>query len=209
MVGGSAAGTRRPRSDIDLLVIGPASMFDGGRVSAAHTDLFDGELMEVFAATPDEYRRRVRAAAERFRPVAGHMLLDGVVIVDAGTAQGLIEEIAALLAVGPQPTAAELTQRRYDVTATLDDLLDAEDPAETAVLAGRLFDRLGELVLLVDHRWIGAGRWLLRRLEEQDPAFAAALGSALAERDVPALERLALQALQPLGGRLQAGHVRT
>lgn len=208
VVGGSAAGVRRPRSDIDLLVIGPGSMFAGGHVSAAHTDLADGELIETFAATPEEYRRRVLLAAARYRPVTGHMLIEGEVVRDVGALDGLVAEVRSLLEAGPSPTDAELTQRRYDVSAALDDLLDAVGPAETAVLAAWLFQRLGEFVLLSRGRWIGSGRWLLRRLEQLDAPLALALGAALAERDVAALERLTLGALEPFGGPLQAGHVR-
>ncbi len=92
------------------------------------------------------------------------------------------------------------------MTTTLDDLLDARDPAERAVLAGTLFQRLSEFLLLVNGRWIGSGRWLLRRLAQWDQPFAEELGSALAVTDVPALENLTLAALQPHGGRLLEGH---
>lgn len=208
VVAGSAAGERRPRSDIDLLVIGPASMFPGDDVSASHTDLWEGELFEVFAATPGEYRRRVLAAAARFRPVTGHMLVEGVVVLDRGRHDALVAETTALVEAGPLPSTAELDQRRYGVSSTLDDLLDARDPVEIAVLAGFLFQRLGEFTLLARGRWIGSGRWLLRRLEQHDPSFASALGAALAERDVAALHRLTTDALAPFGGRLQEGHRR-
>ncbi len=208
VVGGSAARTRRQRSDIDLLVLGPAAMFPPGGDEAAHTDRWRGELFEVFACTEEAFRRHQVAGAARFRPVSGFLLVDGVVVVDRGRCGELIAWTRDLLAAGPTVPATELAQRRYGVTNTLDDLLDAEDPAEAALLAGLLVHRLGELVLLANGRWIASGRHLLVRLHDLHPDFAEALGRALADRDVGALESLTLDALAPLGGRLMEGHVR-
>ena len=208
VVGGSAAHTRRPRSDIDLLVIGPAEMFTGGADEAAHTDRWRGELFEVFAATPAAFRRHQAAGVARYRPVSGFLLTDGVVVSDRGVSDTLIANTRTLLAAGPAPTRAELDQRRYAVTNTLDDLMDAADSAEVAVLAGLLFQRLAEFLLLAGGRWIASGRWLLIRLRELDAAFADSLGAALVAHDRSALEALTLQALEPYGGRLMDGHIR-
>lgn len=207
-VGGSAARRRRPRSDIDLLVVGPATMFAHGADEAAHTDLWRGELFEVLASTVDAFRRHQAAGVARFRPVSGFLLVDGVVVLDRGIGADLLAETRALLDAGPTVPEGALAQRRYGVTNALDDLLDATDPAESAVLAGFLFERLAELLLLANGRWIASGRHLLGRLRQLDPDLAARLGTALAARDVAALERLTLEALEPLGGRLLAGHVR-
>ena len=182
-------------------------MFPGGASEAAHTDRFRGELFEVFAATPETFRSHARAGAERFRPVSPQMLVDGVIILDHGLHDELVEWTRTLIAAGPHPSAAELAQRRYSVTTTLDDLLDSEDRIEQAVLAATLFERLGEFLLLANGRWIGSGRWLLRRLRQWDYDFADELGVALAARDVAALEHLTLASLEPYGGRLMDGHV--
>lgn len=208
VVAGSAAGARRPRSDIDLLVIGPEAMLPGDAVEAALTERFQGELLEVFACTPAAFREHQEAGARRFRPLSGQLLADGVVVLDLHRNDELVAWNRALLAAGPAPTPVELAQRRYSVTNTLDDLLDADDRIERAVLAWTLFERLSEFLLLANGRWIGAGRWLLRRLREWDAAFADDLGAALLGPDVGALERLTLDALAPHGGRLMEGHVR-
>lgn len=207
VVGGSAARTRRPGSDIDLLVVGPAAMFAVGADEAAYTHRWSGELFEVFAATPAAFRRHQAAGVARYRPVSGFLLTDGVVVVDRGVSDTLIAETRTMLAAGPAPTPAELAQRRYAVTTTLDDLLDAADSAEVAVLAGLLFQRLAEFLLLASGQWMASGRWLLIRLRELDAEFADALGAALVARDRTALEALTLQALTPYGGRLMDGHV--
>ncbi|MFD1721522.1 hypothetical protein [Amnibacterium endophyticum] len=206
-VGGSAARERRPRSDIDLLVVGPAAMFPGDAEEAAYTERWRGELFEVFASTDGGFRRHQLAGAERLRPVSGFLLVEGEVVVDR-TDGSLLAWTRGLLAAGPRVERAELDARRYAVTNTLDDLLDAADAVEEAVLAGLLFQRLAELVLLANGQWLASGRWLLRRLERLDAPFAAALGSALAARDRAALERLTLQSLAPLGGRLLEGYSR-
>lgn len=131
-----------------------------------------------------------------------------MVVLDTGRHDDLIAWTRDLLAAGPIPSDTELAERRYAVTNAVDDLLDAADPAEIAVLAAFLFVRLAEFVLLANGRWIASGRHLLLRLQDLDQAFGTALGSALADRDVAALERLTLDALKPFGGRLMAGHVR-
>ena len=208
IVAGSAAGVRRPRSDIDLLVIGPPEMFPGESTEAAHTDLVRGELFEVFASTSATFRDHAQAGFVRFRPVSSQMLVDGVTVLDQGRHGELTEWTRSRVAAGPNPSAAELAQRRYSVTSTLDDLLDAEDLLECAVLSGTLFERLGEFLLIANGRWIGSGRWLLRRLMQWDRSFTEDLGAALAAGDVSALERLTLAALEPHGGRLMEGHVR-
>lgn len=208
VVAGSSAVVRRPLSDIDLLVIGPPAMFPGDAVESARTERFRGELFEVFAATPEAFRRHQVNGVRRFRPVSGQLLADGVPVLDRHRHDDLVAWNRALLDAGPDPSAAELAQRRYSVTNTLDDLLDAEDPIESAVLAWTLFERLGEFLLLANGRWLGAGRWLLRRLREWDVAFADELGRALIAKDVASLERLTLSALGPFGGRLMEGHVR-
>jgi predicted nucleotidyltransferase len=189
VVAGSSADVRRPRSDIDLLVIGPAAMFPGSAIEDARTERFRGELFEVFASTPEAFREHQVAGVRRFRPVSGQLLADGVVVLDRHRHDDLVAWNRALLDAGPAPSAVELAERRYSVTNTLDDLLDADDPIEAAVLAWTLFERLAELLLLANGRWLGSGRWLLRRLRQWDRSFADELGRALAERDVEARER--------------------
>lgn len=206
VVGGSSAGVRRPRSDIDLLVIGPAEMFREDAREAAHTDRFHGELFEVFACTPDVFHAHALAGVGRFRPVSAQMLVDGATVLDTGQHNELVSVVRSLIAAGPKPSPAELAQRRYSVTTTLDDLLDAVESTERAVLAATLFQRLGEFLLLANGRWIGSGRWLLRRLLQWDETFTQQLGSAFATTDVVTLERLTLEALEPYGGRLMEGH---
>lgn len=160
-----------------------------------------------FASTSAAFRRHQLAGVARLRPVSGFLLIEGEAVVDRGD-DGLRAWTRDLLDAGPDVPASELDARRYSVTNTLDDLLDAVDDAEAAVLAGLLLTRLAELVLLANRRWLASGRWLLRRLADVDPVLAEGLGSALVRQDRAALERLALSALEPLGGRLLEGYAR-
>lgn len=208
VVAGSAARRRRPRSDVDLLVVGPRTMFDGDADEAAFTERWRGTLLEVFASTEESFRRHQAAGVERLRPVSGSMLLEGVAVLDRGRSDALVEWTRSLLAPGPRIDPVELDARRYGVTNALDDLLDAEGVAERAVLAAALFVRVAEFALLADGRWLASGRRLLARLHDLDPRLADGLGTALATQDVARLERLTLQVLQPYGGRLLEGYVR-
>lgn len=205
VVAGSSAGVRRPLSDIDLLVLGPSAMFPGDAIEAAWTERSGGDLFEVFASTPEAFRRHQVDGVRRFRPVSGQMLADGLAVLDLHRHDDLVAWNRALLDAGPRPSAADLDQRRYAVTSTLDDLRDTEDPLETAVLAWTLFEQLAEFLLLADGRWLGAGRWLLRRLREWNAVIADELGRAVVAQDVVALHRLTLMALAPHGGRLMEG----
>jgi hypothetical protein len=94
------------------------------------------------------------------------------------------------------------------VSALLDDLGDAEDAGERAVLLADAFRSLSELLLLVHGQWLGSGKWLLRRLRAWDRPVADRLVGAVATGDVPGFVQLADELLMPLGGRLQAGLVR-
>ncbi|HJB64134.1 MAG TPA: hypothetical protein H9769_10555, partial [Candidatus Microbacterium pullistercoris] len=71
-----------------------------------------------------------------------------------------------------------------------------------------LYERTAELILLSNSRWIGAGKYLPRRLTEFDPDRAAALATPLIEGQH---DRFATQIeieLDRAGGRIQEGFQR-
>jgi hypothetical protein len=101
-----------------------------------------------------------------------------------------------------------LDLRRYAVSALLDDLADADDPGERALLLADAFTGLSELLLLTQRQWLGSGKWLLRRLRTWEPAVADQLIGAFASGDRALFLQVADDLLAPLGGRLQAGVIR-
>lgn len=206
--GSSASGTTTPTSDLDLLLIGPDEMLGGRGSSLAATYEHEGQLVEVFAYTADSYRVWAGREVAEHRPVILVMLAEGVVLREAPVMAELRRWAAEVLAAGPTPDRHALDVRRYRLSALLDDLTDATDPTEVAVLLSAVFEALAELLLLAHGRWLGSGKWLVRRLHAWDPDTARDLGGALVAGDRGALVGHARRLLEPLGGPLQAGMVR-
>ncbi len=209
VLGGSAAtGTTTATSDVDLLLVGPAEMFEHGRTSLAAAYEHADRLVEVFAYTPKTYRTWAERELDGHRPVILVMLRDGVVLRESAEVAALRDWAREALDRGPSITPHALDVRRYMVSALLDDLGDARDPGERSLLLAEAFRALAELLLLAHGRWLGSGKWLLRRLREWDSAVTQVLVDVFVAGDVPGFIRRAEELLAPLGGRLQAGMVR-
>ncbi|WP_309133725.1 nucleotidyltransferase domain-containing protein [Cellulomonas sp.] len=208
VAGSSAAGTSTATSDVDLLVLGPDAMLPDGSGSAAFTDERDGRPVEVFAYTAAGYREWAGREVEDCRPVVLVMLATGVPVRTGPSCAGLRAWAADVLDAGPRVDRAALDTRRYHLTALVDDLADATDPAESAVLRATVVTSLAELLLLAHGRWLGYGKWLVRRLRAWDADVADALGAALAAGDTEQVLAVARPQLERLGGPLRAGFVR-
>lgn len=207
VAGSTARGTRTATSDIDLLVIGDA-MFDGDQRSLAAGFEFEGEFFEVFAYTPAGFAEWARRGVAQYRPVIAHMLVEGVELRGGAELASFRDTWSRTLAAGPTVDAHELDFRRYVITELLDDLRDAGDPLERHMLAARLFEKTAELMLLSGGRWIGAGKYLPRRLRELSAARTDALAEPLLRGDLVAFAERIERELDAAGGRVQAGFVR-
>lgn len=111
---------------------------------------------------------------------------------------------------GPEPWDATRTDyRRYLISDALDDLVAARDDDERDALAVQLLTMTAELHLAVNGRWLGKGKWLLRRLRELDRDLAdrlyAAHRAAVATGETAALVTACDEVLEPLCGRLTEG----
>jgi predicted nucleotidyltransferase len=212
VAGSTARGTRTSTSDIDLLLIGEDLFRDGAlgadRQSLAGGFEFEGEFFEVFAYTPQGYEEWADRGLAQFRPVIVHMLMEGVEVRGGEALAGLRMQWAPVLAAGPIVDAHALDLRRYIITDQLDDLRDAQDPLERQVIAGLLFERIAELMLLAERRWIGAGKYLPRRLRELSVERTDALAQPVLDRDFETFAARVEHELDLAGGRVQAGFVR-
>lgn len=208
LAGSTVTGTSTPTSDVDLLVLGPDAMFDDGRTSLAATVEESGRLVELFAYTPEAYREWAGREVAAHRPVILAMLRDGLVLRSDAAVAELRAWATGVLAAGPVVDLHALDLRRYRVSGTLDDLADARDPLERAVLLAEAFHGLAELLLLAHGQWLGHGKWLVRRLREWDTEVADTLGGAVVAGDVASFVTEADTLLAPLAGRLQAGMIR-
>ncbi|HET8927261.1 MAG TPA: nucleotidyltransferase domain-containing protein [Microbacterium sp.] len=208
VVGGSTSrGTRTATSDIDLLLIGDHAVTDG-RTSLAATYAFEGEPIEVFAYTPAAFEEWAQSGLAQFRPVILDLLLEGTPLRDTPALRDLRIHWRPIFDAGPSAEQHELDLRRYAVTDLIDDLRDAADDLERAVIAFTLFKRLAELLLISNGCWIGTGKHLPRRLREWDAERTEALAQPLLARDFDAFAGQAARELELLGGRLQTGFVR-
>lgn len=208
VAGSTARGERTRTSDIDLLLLG-ADLFDvESKTSEAATHEFDGEIIEVFAYTPEGFQEWAERGIAQHRPVILHMLVEGDVVRDDGTSASLRARWGAILDAGPALDAAESAFRRYVITDVLDDLRDATDPLEQRVLASLLFERVAELMLLADGRWIATGKWLPRRLRALSAERADALSVPLLVDDFATFADRVAAELERAGGRMQVGFVR-
>lgn len=208
VAGSTARGERTPTSDIDLLLVGEGLFADATQTSEAATYEFDGEIIEVFAYTPDGFREWAERGIAQHRPVIVHMLVEGILVRDDGSSQSLRAHWGGILDAGPSLEAAESALRRYVITDVLDDLHDATDPFEQRLLAFLLFDRIAELMLLTERRWIATGKWLPRRLRALSTERADALTVPLGAGDIPTFAERVGRELERAGGRVQVGFVR-
>ena len=206
-LGGSvAAGTYTANSDLDMVVI-VDDLPGAFRETLEHR----GWPVELFCHTIESFQDFVARDTEGRRPPLLHMCAEGLLMLDAdGTGVRMRTEARALLDAGPPlATVTELEDRRYGTTDLLEDLIGARDEDERLFVAARLLTCVGELALVVENRWLGHGKWLLRRLrdakeDELVDSYRALVRGEGAERFIRVVERV----LESAGGRLEAGYRR-
>jgi predicted nucleotidyltransferase len=207
VAGSTARATRTSTSDIDLLLLGE-NLFDDDRESLAATYRFAGEVFEVFAYTEHGFTTWAERGLAQYRPVIVQMLRDGITVRGAAERERFRSVWEPRYVGGPVMDMAELDFRRYVITDVLDDFTDASDPLERRVLAALLFERVAELILLTNRRWIGSGKYLPRRLREFDADRARLLSAPLLADDHALFARRIADELDRAGGRLQEGFER-
>jgi hypothetical protein len=210
LAGSVVSGEATPTSDLDITVLlsGPPAPF---RESLVH----DGWPVELFVHTRESVSHWIEKDLERRRPTLVRLISSGVVLLDTdGAGVALAEECAMILAAGPGPVSeADRDALRYALTDLLDDLADGTDPVIASALAFATWEQAVKLLLSLDGRWWGTGKWLVRELRERDAAHGtayalrlhAALVSAV-ERDPVLLTVVAEEILEEAGGRLWAGY---
>lgn len=208
IAGSTARGQRTRTSDIDLLLIDDDLFADRAQLSEALTCEFEGEVLEVFAYTAEGFETWAHRGIAQHRPVIVHMLVEGVPVRSGPGLDDLRARWSAVLAAGPVLDDRESRFRRYVITDLLDDLQDATDPLEQRVVAGLLFERMAELMLLANGQWIGSGKWLPRRLRAWSSQRAEQLSAPLLAADFSGFAARVDEELELAGGRVQAGFVR-
>jgi hypothetical protein len=209
MVAGSTArGDDAPSSDLDLFVL-----LAGRPAPMRSTERVGGRLVEFFVHTEESFAGFVDRERQLRRSPLLHMCATGLIIRDDdGRLARLQDSARARWAAGPAPlTAGELEDRRYRLTALLDDLAEEAHPVDRAALAAAVVTDTADLALAARGRWTGTGRWLTRRLREADPDLADDLAAGLpaaVEGDATTLLSCGRAELDRLGGPLDSGYER-
>jgi GrpB-like predicted nucleotidyltransferase (UPF0157 family)/predicted nucleotidyltransferase len=213
-LGGSvAAGTHTETSDLDITVL-----LDGPPAPYRHSETIDGWPVEWFVQTEESLLRfcdddRTR----RRRPTTMRLVGSAVILVDTdGSGRRLQHNLHEMDRHGPPPVSfSELENQRYAVTDLLADLTGAHGDDERLTVAAALTWATADLLLAVNGRWSGSGKWLLREVERLDNDFATTHAAQLisglrnsATGDPVPLRQIVLEILNAAGGPLFTGYRR-
>jgi len=166
---------RTPTSDLDIVVI-----LNGPPAPYRETIRSDGWTVELFVHSRESLLFFYDFDAKSRTCTLARMCADGYVLRSLkdeadeiqGEAQKIIDDGPAAL------TDEEREQRRYRLTDLLDDLRGTSDSAEMVFIASQMLNMAGELALLSERRWTGAGKWLARHLAAAPDQFANRLADA-------------------------------
>ncbi len=204
--GSAAAGTATESSDLDVLVVLPAAHAD---TSFVETTRYEGQLVEAFCYGPTALANWLDKGRAERRPVLDRLIGDGIALTDSDESDRLQVAAREVLLAGPEPLSHEERRlRAYSLSAVLDDLVDATDPGERFLLSAAAWCESAELALLVDRRWLGNGKWLLRELRLRPDRFGLAAWASSGRHDLPSLAAACRSVLAASGGYLQDGFVR-
>jgi hypothetical protein len=137
-----------------------------------------------------------------------HVTATGVALTTGPTTEQLQQHARQLLAAGPPaPTPQEVRLARRLLTDLVDDLRAGLTGLEHVLVVDAITRQTAELALLVEHAWLGSGKWLARQLAAVDSSLAEDLAAAAeaVQRKAPALISVAEQVLERAGGPLRAG----
>jgi hypothetical protein len=208
VAGSPARGDDTPSSDVDLIVLLP-----GHPAPMRRTERVRGRLVEFFVHTEESFVVFIDQEHQLRRSPLLHMCAHGLIIRDHDGRLARLQDLARdRWAAGPAGlTDDEVDDRRYRLTALLDDLADETDPADRAALAAALFTDVADLALVSRGHWSGAGRWLSRRLREIDNDLVENLVTgrrAAVMGDVAILTSCGHAELERIGGPLDSGYER-
>ncbi|HVQ88158.1 MAG TPA: nucleotidyltransferase domain-containing protein [Actinomycetes bacterium] len=208
LAGSVARGTATDTSDLDIVVVlaGPPAPF-------RETLRANGWVVELFVNTPDSLEYWYGQDGLERRNSLADMVVQGIPLFESSELFEIKAKAAAIIASGPTPLSeTERDDRRYALTDVLEDLMGTHDPDERDAIAGQALVLSAELALLVDRRWLGRGKWLIRRLREADPDLAHQLSAA--HREVVSsgshtdLVKVMEDVLARAGGPLTEGYLR-
>lgn len=208
VAGSTARGEDTATSDVDLVVF-----LTGRPAPMRRTERHDGRLVEFFVHTEESLLAFLDHEQQLRRSPLLHMVGSGVIDSDSDGRIAALQDLARRRwDAGPDTLGpAELEDRRYRLTALLDDLADEPDPGERSAIATAVFTDVADLALISRGAWSGTGRWLVRRLRHVDQDLCRRLLSGLhsaVHGEPHRLLSVSRAELDRLGGPLDDGYER-
>jgi hypothetical protein len=208
VAGSTARGDDTPFSDLDLIVL-----LSGRPAPMRSTERAQGRLVEFFVHTEESFVAFIDRERRLRRSPLLHMCAHGLIVRDDDGRLARLQDLARdRWATGPAGlTDDEFEDRRYRLTALLDDLADETNPADRSALAAAVFTDVADLALVSRGHWSGTGRWLTRRLREIGPDLSENLVAGLkaaVQGDASDLKNCGDAELDRIGRRLDSGYER-
>ena len=202
-------GSRRtPTSDLDIVVV-----LDGPPAPYRETVRAHGWIVELFVHSSESLPSFYGFDAQTRTCTLARMCADGYVLRDLrGEAAELQRQARAAIDAGPTAlTDEDRLKYRYALSDLLDDFRGSANQVEVVFIACQLLEMAGDLYLVSERRWTGAGKWLARHLEEAPGDFAgrlaAAFRSLIATDDKRPMIDVVEEILGLAGGPLTEGFV--
>lgn len=204
--GSALSGQFAPYSDLDLVVLVPEGQYWEKRCLN-----FEGYLIELQIYTLDILEPLIMLSKQSGMSF-GLMAADGEIVIDVdGGAETLQARLRNAFDDGPKPaTGKTIEGYRHKLTNRIVELLGATDERERLACGLSLFELLTRIEMHLDIGWRHSGKWMVRRLDEHDPAVFSAIADAyrqLSEGDAEPLASFAGQVLARLGGPCWSGYV--
>lgn len=207
-LGGSVVrGEATATSDLDITVL--------DRTATAHRNSlrYGGWPVELFVHSEASIRHFVAKDLKQRKPSMARLVAEGVPLLTGSGGQGVRTHCEQVLADGPGPLSADVVdQYRYALSDLVDDVRGDVDGVVGTAIAVETWRRSADLILGINGRWSGGGKWLMREILALDAALGTrwavtldgALRSAL-NGDSSALLKVAEDVLEAAGGRLWEG----
>lgn len=145
-------------------------------------------------------------------PVLMSLVKEGIVLPRATKISDASKQLAddILKAGPPELTLNQISMRRYLITDLLDDLKAPNDKSETLAISAELYAQISDFYLRANKKWSAKGKWLARRLFQEDKNLAAELHGAFEKINrsgiTENLDSVIEKILKPFGGLLWDGY---
>jgi hypothetical protein len=189
-------------SDLDLVII-----FDNVEHAYREAFMFGGWPIDGFVHDPSTLNYFYNCVdLPSLIPALPHMVAHGILVTkETEFAINLQKQALALLQNKPQLDQNALSNRRYHITDSLDDLKGSKNTHEFMATKYHLHQQLAEFYLLSNGNFIGSGKQLARQLEKANSIVAVDFFNVFSKDDVEVIETFAKKILEPFGGFLWDG----